>query len=126
VRTYSTAVVIGGAELRRSVRAALLLHPVRILFEDEALDSIHLKRLDFDVLFIEAEPAGEPMEEVVARIGRVKPSALIVAVGDTARPEAALAALRAGAGEVIMPPFEGQVPAIMDRLAAKIANRVRA
>jgi pilus assembly protein CpaE len=77
------------------------------------------------VLFIDAEPAGESMEETVARIGRAKPSALVVAVGDAARPEAALGALRAGAGEVILPPFEEQVPGIMDRLAAKIGNRVR-
>ncbi|HWR50489.1 MAG TPA: AAA family ATPase [Bryobacteraceae bacterium] len=126
MRPYSTALIIGDPQLRTTLRSALAHYPVRIVLEDRQLDFVHLKRLDFDVIFIDAEPVGERIAEVVARISAAKPSALIVAIGDEARPDAVLAALRAGAGEIILPPVDNRLAAVMDRLSATLGKRVTA
>jgi pilus assembly protein CpaE len=115
---------ISNSDLRGEVRAALQGPEVRIVLEQGApIETLQLKRLNFDLVLIDAVPAGESLERELKRIKTSSPGTLIAVVHRFPDAELMLAAMRAGTDDFIATPIEKGVRSALDRVAARAASR---
>ncbi|MGA2326286.1 MAG: hypothetical protein ABSH05_08350 [Bryobacteraceae bacterium] len=106
------------------MRAALRDMGVRILLEQESpIETLQLKRLNLDLLLIDATPLDESLEELVRRIRVVSPGTMVAVVHRSPDPEVMLRAMRAGTDEFILPPVEPRLRAAIDHIGAIVAKR---
>jgi DNA-binding NarL/FixJ family response regulator len=74
-------ITVSNEDLRDEVRAALRDMGVRILLEQESpIETLQLKRLNLDLLLIDANPLDESLEELVRRIRVVSPGTMVAVV----------------------------------------------
>jgi pilus assembly protein CpaE len=117
-------ITVSNEDLRDEVRAALRDMGVRILLEQESpIETLQLKRLNLDLLLIDANPLDESLEELVRRIRVVSPGTMVAVVHRSPDPEVMLQAMRAGTDEFILPPVEPRLRAAIDHIAAIVAKR---
>ncbi len=119
----TTAIAVADNGLREELRAAITRHPVRIVLEQPAIESLQLRRLNLDLIFIDATPAGESLEALVQRIRMLAPQCLITVVSRNSDPHLILSAMHAGSQEFVYAPFEEQLQPAMQRLTALISQR---
>jgi len=117
-------ITVSNEDLRDEVRAALRDMGVRILLEQESpIETLQLKRLNLDLLLIDATPLDESLEELVRRIRVVSPGTMVAVVHRSPDPEVMLRAMRAGTDEFILPPVEPRLRAAIDHIGAIVAKR---
>jgi pilus assembly protein CpaE len=117
-------ITVSNEDLRDEVRAALRDLGVRILLEQESpIETLQLKRLNLDLLLIDATPVDESLEELVRRIRVVSPGTMVAVVHRSPDPEVMLRAMRAGTDEFILPPVEPRLRAAIDHIGAIVAKR---
>lgn len=115
---------IADGDLRDEVRAALQNPEVRIVLEQAMpIDTLQLKRLNFDLVLIDAVPMGERLEDELRRIKSVSPGTLIAVVHRFPDAQMMLSAMRAGTDDFIATPVERGVRSALDRVSAKAAVR---
>lgn len=109
-RTVAIAVGIAEPKLRLLLLDALQEASVPVLEEscdvnrfDDLVSSV--ERLRPDILFLGLPGLPNDPALIIARLATLDPALRIVAVNDTAEPEAILKAMRAGAAEFVYPPF---------------------
>jgi len=124
MRSITAGICIAGKELRDDLRACLRDLPVRIVIEDPTnTQSLQLKRLGPDVMFVEPTPPGESIEQFVTRVKSLSPQTMVAAVDRSPDPELILAAMRAGVDEFILAPFESKVASAVERIAVYMTKR---
>jgi len=97
---------------------------MRILLDQEfPIETLQLKRLNLDLVLMDICPGPESLEETIRRVKTVSPASLVAIVHSSPDPEVILNAMRAGADEFVLPPFEEKLTAALQRLAARIAKR---
>ncbi|MGE5568195.1 MAG: AAA family ATPase [Rhodospirillales bacterium] len=97
---------------------------MRILLDQEfSIETLQLKRLDLDLILMDISPGPEPLEETIRRVKMVSPASMVAVVHSSPDPELILSAMRAGADEFVLPPFEEKLTAALQRIAARIAKR---
>jgi pilus assembly protein CpaE len=109
------ALVIGDAELRNEIHAALAARSIQVLFErtpDISTDELRgtLLRLQPDALLLAAE-CGD-----LASAAAIPGGPALVAVHRSADPECILTAMRAGVKEFVYPPFHSRLPEALERV----------
>lgn len=116
--------VVPNEDLRNDVRGCLRNAGVRVVLDQEfPVETLQLKRLSMDLVLIDINPEGETLEETIRRIKAVSPQSMVAVVHNSPDPEVILGAMRAGADEFILPPFEEKLAAAIQRIAAQIAKR---
>lgn len=124
MRPITAGICIAEQELREDLRACLRDLPVRTVIEDPTnTQSLQLKRLAPDVMFVEPCPPGESIEQFVTRVKSLSPQTMVAAVDRSPDPEVILAAMRAGVDEFILAPFEVKVPSAVERIAVFMNKR---
>jgi len=128
-RTIAAAVGVADPKLRLLLLEALQEASVPVIEEscevarfDDLIASI--ERLRPDILFLGLRGLPADAALVIARIATLDPALRIVAVNDTAEPEAILKVMRAGAAEFVYPPFDSS--AFEDSVRRVIADCGRA
>jgi len=117
-------ITISNEDLRDEVRVALRDLGVRILMEQETpIETLQLKRLNLDLLLMDATPMDESLEELVRRVRVVSPGTMVAVVHRSPDPEVMLRAMRAGTDEFILPPVEDRLRAAIDHIGAIVAKR---
>lgn len=120
----TVGLAIADADLRGEVRAALQLPDVRIVLEQNApIDTMALKRLNLDLVLIDAVPGGTSLGNELRRIKTASPETLVAVVDRFPDAELMLAAMRAGTDDFIASPIEKGVRSALDRVAAQGALR---
>lgn len=120
----TVGLTITDEDLREQVRHPLRSLGVRILLDQpQSVESLQLKRLNLDLLLIDATPQDERLDELVRRIKTVAPSTMVAVVHKSPDPEVMLTSMRAGAEEFILPPIEDRLRAAVDRALLQIAKR---
>ncbi|HWR50488.1 MAG TPA: hypothetical protein VN428_05250 [Bryobacteraceae bacterium] len=119
----TTALIISDDRLRAELAAALVDQPVRVVFESSYFEPVQLKRFNLDVVFMDAQPPSESIEVALVKLRGVCPTCMVAGVSGTADPNAVLAALRAGANEIILPPIADTVQTAVGRIATMITRR---
>ena len=123
-RPLTVGLAIADEDLREQARYPLRNLGVRILLDQaEPVESLHLKRLNLDLLLIDASTQDELLEEMVRRIKTVAPATMLAVVHKSPDPEVMLTAMRAGTDEFILPPIEDRLRAAVDRISLQIAKR---
>jgi pilus assembly protein CpaE len=117
-------ITVANEDLRDEVRSALRDLGVRILVDQGApIETLHLKRLNLDLLLIDGNPVDESLEELVRRIRVVSAGTMVAVVHRSPDPEVMLRAMRAGTDEFILPPIEPRLRAAIDHIGAVVAKR---
>ncbi|MGE5568194.1 MAG: AAA family ATPase [Rhodospirillales bacterium] len=120
----TVGLAIADGDLRAEVRAALQLPDVRIVLEQNApIDTVTLKRLNLDLVLIDAVPAGTSLENELRRLKTASPETLVAVVDRFPDAELMLTAMRAGTDDFIASPIEKGVRSALDRVAAHSAQR---
>jgi pilus assembly protein CpaE len=120
----TVGIAIASDSLRDDVHIPLRNLGARILLEQATpVETLQLKRLNLDLLLIDAIPVGESLEDLVHRVKVVSPSTTVAVLHRSPDPEVMLRAMRAGTDEFILPPLEERLTAAVDRIAAQIAKR---
>ncbi len=120
----TVGLAIADGDLRDEVRAALPSPEVRIVLEQSTpIDTLQLKRLNFDLMLIDAVPMGATLEAEIRRIKTACPGTLVAVVDRFPSAELMLAAMRGGTDDFIATPIERGVRSALDRVAAHAAVR---
>jgi pilus assembly protein CpaE len=120
----TVGLAIADGDLRDEVRAALQNPEVRIVLEQTMpIDTLQLKRLNFDLVLIDAVPIGEKLEDELKRIKGVCPGTLVAVVHRFPDAQMMLAAMRAGTDDFVATPIEKGVRSALDRVGAQGAVR---
>ncbi len=120
----TVGLVIANEDLRNDVRGCLRNAAARVVLDQEfPVETLQLKRLNLDLLLIDITPEGETLEETIRRIKMVSPGSMVAVVHNSPDPEVILGAMRAGADEFVLPPFEEKLASALQRVASQIAKR---
>jgi pilus assembly protein CpaE len=124
-RTVAAALAVGDPKLRWLLLEALEKVSITVVEENCEADRFDemaatLDRLRPEILFLGLAGLSVDPGAVIARIATLDPAPRVVAVNDTAAPEAIVKAMRAGAADVVYPPFSST--AFLDSLRRVIAD----
>ncbi len=120
----TVGLVIANEDLRNDVRGCLRTAGVRVVLDQEfPVETLQLKRLSLDLVLLDINPEGEMIEETIRRVKTVSPASMVAVVHASPDPEVILGAMRAGADEFVLPPFEEKLSSALQRISAQISKR---
>lgn len=117
----TAALVVAEDKVREELRRILSALSVRLVMEQPAaaewsLFIGRLRRLTPDLLLIDAPQLQDRFVGAAREIKSLSPAPALIAVVAETDGEAALRAIRAGANECILPPFESSVRQVLERV----------
>jgi pilus assembly protein CpaE len=129
VYPLTIGLIIEKKELLDEVQACLHELPVRIQFEQGAIDdwaafADKVVRSRPDVLILDVSSLIDHLPETVEKIKDTGVSPMLIALNNVADPESILAALRAGFHEYLFPPLNGNLRRALERRSEE-RERVR-
>lgn len=126
----TAALVAADEKVREELRDCLSRLGVRLVVDQPALLEWsafmgRLRRLTPDLLVIDSPQFQDPFVGAAHAIKSLSPGPTVIGVIDKPDAEAALKAIRAGANECVMPPFEASLREALDRICRLRAARER-
>jgi pilus assembly protein CpaE len=124
VGLLTAALVVADEKVREELRGALSSLSVRLVMEQPAAAQWsafmgRLRRLTPDLLLIDAPQFQDPFVAAAHEIKSLSPGPAVLAVIAEADAEAALKAIRAGANECVMPPFDSSLREALERVCRR-------
>lgn len=120
----TVGLVIANEGIRNEIRGYLRAAGARVLLDQEfSIETLQLKRLNLDLVLMDIGSEPEPLEETIRRVKTVSPASMVAVIHSSPDPEVILNAMRAGADEFVLPPFEEKLTAALQRISARIAKR---
>lgn len=128
---FDVAVVISRPELWEEVQKILQNLPVRVVFEQLAVDDPvtfleRIERMKPEILLLDPTHLDVSLSELIRQVKATSSAPKIVIVSTKADPESILTAVRAGASEYVYPPLERPLVDALERLSGEIeASRTK-
>lgn len=127
MQPLNVGLAIADEELRQEAHACVRLSGVRVALDQaHPVETLQLRRLNLDFLLMDADPAGESLEDRIRRVKAIAPRLMVAVIDRSLDAELILAALRAGAEEFIPFPIGDKLEQALGRLAAQVAGRILA
>jgi pilus assembly protein CpaE len=121
---FKVGLAIANENLRDCVRGYLHTAGVRVVLDQEPpIETGQLKRFGLDLVLVDVNPEGGTVEETIRRIKTVSPGTMVAIVHESPDPEVILGAMRAGADEFVLPPFEEKLALALQRIAGQLSKR---